>query len=277
MNKNQLIKTEIFHELHKQSSTFVLPNAWDAMSAKTFEQCGFKAIGTTSAGIAASLGYADGQNMPFEKLIEVLSSIANAVNVPVSADIEAGYGFTIEEIVSNVKEVIVAGAVGINIEDGTGDPHDPILDMTIQTENIAAIRELSDSLNVSLFINARTDMYWANVGDPEVRFQETVKRAKAYVEAGADCIFIPGLIDLEKIKELRKEILVPINLLDHPELPSLDELSKIGIERVSCGSGPFRATVTLLKSIGDEILNDGTFDQMSKNVLSYKDVAGMIK
>lgn len=277
MNKSQTIKTNRFHELHKQSSTFVLPNAWDAMSAKTFEQCGFKAIGTTSAGIATSLGYADGQNIPFEKLIEVLSSIVNAVNVPVSADIEAGYGFTVEEIVNNVREVIGAGAVGINIEDGTGDPDDPILDIPIQAENIAAIREFSDSSNASLFINARTDMYWANVGDPEARLGETLKRAKAFEEAGADCIFIPGLTDFEVIKELRKEIRVPINLLVHPELPSLGELSKIGIERVSCGSAPFRATITLLKSIGDEILNNGTFDQVSKDVLSYVHVAEMVK
>ena len=277
MNQKKLTKSKNFHELHTQSTTFVLPNAWDAISAKTFEQSGFQAIGTTSAGIAMSLGYADGQNMPFEKLIDTISTISNAVDIPVSADIEAGYGFTIEEIVNNVKQVIDAGAIGINIEDGTGNVEEPLHDLTIQTENIEAIRDLSDSLSMSLFINARTDLYWANVGAPEKRFEEALKRAKAYVEAGANCIFIPGLTDLETIKKFRKEISVPINLLAHSELPSLSDLSAIGIERVSCGSGPFRATVTHLKSISEEIFNTQSFDKMTKNVLSYADVAAMIK
>ena len=263
MNKTQLVKAEGFRELHKQAATFVLPDAWDVMSAKAFEQSGFKAIATTSAGIAKSLGYADGQDMPFEQLIEVVSLIANAVNVPVSADIEAGYGFTVEEIADNVRQVIEVGAVGINIEDGTGDFDGPVMDLDLQIENIIAIRALSDSLNASLFINARTDMYWANVGNPEVRFQEAIKRALAFESAGADCIFIPGLTDLKIIEEFRKEIAVPINLLAHPKLPSLKVLSQIGVERVSCGTGPFRAVSTLLKNISDEIINDRSFNEMT--------------
>lgn len=273
MLKNQLTKAKNFHDIHKQATTFVLPNAWNAISAKVFEERGFQAIGTTSAGIATSLGYADGQNLPFEKLIETIASITRAVNIPVSADIEAGYGFTIDEIVANVSEVIAAGAIGINIEDGTGDAEDPISDITVQVENIEAIKELSDSL----FINARTDMYWGNVGEPEARLEETIQRAKSYVKAGANCIFIPGMTDIEEIKTIRKEISVPINLLVNPNLPPLTDLSAIGIERVSCGSAPFRATVTLLKSIADEMYTDGTFNQISKNILSYDEVAGMVK
>lgn len=277
MLKDQLTKAKKFHDIHKQATTFVLPNAWNAISAKVFEERGFPAIGTTSAGIATSLGYADGQDLPFEKLIETIASITRAVNIPVSADIEAGYGFTIDEIVANVTEVIAAGAVGINIEDGTGDAEDPISDITVQVENIEAIKELSDTLNASLFINARTDMYWGNVGEPEARLEETVRRAKSYVKAGANCIFIPGMTTIEEIKTIRKEISVPINLLVNPNLPPLTDLSAIGIERVSCGSAPFRATVTLLKSIADEIYTDGTFNQVSKNILSYDEVADMVK
>ncbi|MHA6260180.1 isocitrate lyase/PEP mutase family protein [Sporosarcina sp. CAU 1771] len=277
MFKNQLIKVKDFHELHKQGPTFILPNAWNAISAKIFEEKGFKAIGTTSAGIAASFGYSDGQKLPFEMMIETISSITRAVNIPVSADIEAGYGFTIDELVNNVREVIIAGAIGINIEDGTGDLIDPLTDVLVQSENIEAIRELSNSLNIPLFINARTDLYWANVGEPEERLLETIHRANAYVEAGADCIFVPGVTDIEAIEILRKEITVPINLLSNPLLPTLEELSTIGIERVSTGSGPFRATVSMLNSIADELYNKGTFEQLTKNVLSYEEVEEMLK
>jgi len=157
-SKEQSLKAKTFHRLHQQSSTFVLPNAWDVISAKMFEECGFKAIGTTSAGIAASLGYLDGQSIPLNKMVETIENIAKSVNVPVSADIEAGYGQTVEEVLETVKAVAAAGAIGINLEDGTGDPNRPIFDISSQEEKIAAIKELSESRNMPLFINARTDL-----------------------------------------------------------------------------------------------------------------------
>ncbi len=262
-------KLEDFRKLHKLSSTFVLPNAWDVMSAKMFEKNGFKAIGTTSAGIAASLGYQDGEQIPFDQMLTVLERIVNAVNVPISADIEAGYGITVEEVVTNVQRIIETGAVGINIEDGTGDADEPIGDISSQTEKIAAIKERSITSESGLFINARTDIYWLGIGDPSSRFQKTLERVRAYEEAGADCIFIPGLYDKETIHNLRAEISCPINLLVSPDLPALEELSKIGIERVSTGSAPFRATVTLLEKLSEEINNDQTFHLMTENVLPY--------
>ncbi|SDJ06611.1 isocitrate lyase/PEP mutase family protein [Alteribacillus bidgolensis] len=266
-------KVKNFHELHYRSSTFVLPNAWDVISAKMFEESGFKAIGTTSAGIAASLGYTDGQNMPLNQMIETIERIAKSVNVPVTADIEAGYGQTVNEVLETVKKVIEAGAVGINLEDGTGNSIHPIYDISLQKEKIAAIRKMSDSINASLFINARTDMYWLNIGDPSLRFHETVKRAESYQEAGADCIFVPGLSDQKIIQCLRNAISCPINLLVNVETPSLMKLSEIGIERLSCGSAPFRTTVTLLKEISEEIINQGTIHKITNNVLSYGEIA----
>ncbi|MCS0671620.1 isocitrate lyase/phosphoenolpyruvate mutase family protein [Cytobacillus firmus] len=270
-SQRQSLKAKTFHRLHQQASTFVLPNAWDVISAKMFEEYGFKAIGTTSAGIAASLGYLDGQSIPLNKMVETIENIAKSVNVPVSADIEAGYGQTVEEVLETVKAVAAAGAIGINLEDGTGDPNRPIFDMSSQEEKIAAIKELSESRNMPLFINARTDLYWLNIGDSSTRLQEAVKRAKAYQAAGADCIFIPGLTDTKIIKSIREEISCPINLLVDPEMPSLTELSEIGIERLSCGSVPFRATLTFLRSMSEEIVNRQTFHQMTNgDVLSYK-------
>ncbi|MGY4689125.1 isocitrate lyase/PEP mutase family protein [Salibacterium sp. K-3] len=276
--KNQSLKAYDFHHLHRRSSCFVLANAWDVISAKMFEENGFKAIGTTSAGIAASLGYKDGESIPLEKMIEVIKSITSSVNVPVSADIEAGYGETVKEVVETVKKMIAAGVVGINIEDGTGNPVQPLYDLSFQKEKIAAIKELSNTaVDPSLFINARTDTYWLNVGDASTRFQETVKRAKEFEEAGADCIFVPGLTDLESIQHLREEISSPINLLAGPEMPSLTELSSIGIERLSCGSAPFRATVTLLKTLSEEIMDQQTFHHMTNDVMSYTKVADLVK
>ncbi|MBM7644585.1 2-methylisocitrate lyase-like PEP mutase family enzyme [Scopulibacillus daqui] len=269
-------KAEKFFQLHQRNSIFVLPNAWDAMSAKMFEGCGFEAIGTTSAGIAASLGFRDGQNMTFEQMIESISHIASSVNVPVSADIESGYGSTINEVLNHVKKVIEAGAVGINIEDGTGDPAHPIFDASVQKEKIKAIKEFSNSNDMPLFINARIDMYWLNIGDDSQRYKETIKRAQAYQEAGADCIFIPGLDDLEIIRSLRELISCPINLLVSPKLPSIAELSKMGIERVSCGSAPFRSTVTLLKKISEEIIDEGTFHLLTDDVIPYRKINDLI-
>lgn len=277
-SKEQSLKAETFHRLHQQSSTFVLPNAWDVISAKMFEECGFKAIGTTSAGIAASLGYLDGQSIPLNKMVETIENIAKSVSVPVSADIEAGYGHTVEEVLETVKVVAAAGAIGINLEDGTSDSNRPIFDISSQVDKIAAIKELSESRNMPLFINARTDLYWLNIGDSSTRLQEAIKRAKAYQDAGADCIFIPGLTDRKIIKKIREEISCPINLLVDQEMPSLSELSDIGIERLSCGSVPFRATLTFLRTISEEIVNRQTFQHMTNgDVLSYKRLTEFIQ
>ncbi|WP_096185661.1 isocitrate lyase/PEP mutase family protein [Evansella halocellulosilytica] len=277
INNDQLLKEKNFRDLHQQGSTFILPNAWDVISAKIFEESGFKAIGTTSAGIAASLGYPDGQSLPLEKMVETVENIAKSVDVPVSADIEAGYGENVEEVLETVKRIITAGAIGINLEDGTGDRDHPVFDLSTQVETITAIKEFSESNHFPLFINARTDIYWLNVGEASTRFNEAVKRAKAYQEAGADCIFIPGLHDKNAIQHIREEISCPINLLVNQEMPSLTELSNIGIERVSCGSAPFRATITMLQTMSEEIIKNQTFHQMTDDVLSYNRVAELME
>lgn len=244
VNNHHLAKVESFRQLHQQDTTFVLPNAWDPISAMVFEEAGFQAIGTSSAGIAASLGYSDGQHIPFEKMLEAIGNIARSVRVPVSADIESGYGETAEDVANAVKKITDTGVVGINLEDATGDPDLPLYDVALQAEKITAIKELVEATEKkSLFINARTDTYWLQTGDPATRLHETLKRLKAFEKAGADCVFIPGLHDREVIQELRKEITCPINLLASPDMPTLKELTDIGIDRVSCGSGPFRATV----------------------------------
>lgn len=278
MISEQLVaKAERFCALHKGQNTMILPNAWDVISAKMFEECGCKAIGTTSAGIAMSLGYPDGQEIPFETMLSVIKNMVNSVDVPVSADIESGYCKTTKEILHTIDQVISAGVVGINLEDGTGDINSPIYDPILQQEKISAIREHCDSIGFPLFINARTDIFWLNLGEPESRIDEAIHRVKLYEEAGADCVFVPALKDKEEIQKLRKAVNCPINLLAVPGLPSLQELSEIEIERVSTGSSPFRASVSLLKQIGDEIVNQRTFNKMIDDVLSYGEVSGLVK
>ncbi|WP_099361226.1 isocitrate lyase/PEP mutase family protein [Fredinandcohnia onubensis] len=277
INEQLIAKSELFRALHKGKKTMILPNAWDVISAKMFEECGCKAIGTTSAGVAMSLGYPDGQEIPFETMLSVIKNMVNAVDVPVSADIESGFGKTTKEILHTIEQLISAGVVGINFEDGTGDINSPIYDPILQQEKIAAIREYCDSIGFPLFINARTDIFWLNIGEPESRIDEAIHRVKLYEEAGADCVFVPALKDVDEIQKLRSAVKCPINLLAVPGLPSIDELSEIGIERVSTGSSPFRASTSLLKQIGDEIVNQRTFSKMTYNVLSYGEVSGLVK
>jgi len=269
MEGTQLVQKAMnFRNLHLNS--FILPNAWDALSAKIFEQCGFQALGTTSAGIAASRGYAD-RNMPFDTMLDAVRSIVQAVDIPVTVDIEDGYGETPEEVVETVKQVIHAGAVGINLEDSTMDPQKPLYDIPVQQKKIAAIRELGKSIGV--FINARTDPYWIKLETPSSKLEETIKRAHAYQEAGADCIFVPGIKTISDIRTLRQEIIGPINVLAGPGLPPANELAALGIQRISSGSGPFRAAVSLLQSIGQDMLDRGSFEQMtSTSKISYDDL-----
>lgn len=269
-------KYDVFARLHDQGKTFILPNAWDVSSAKIFKDMGFKAIGTTSAGIALSLGYQDGENIPFDEVLAVVDRIVKSVDIPVSVDMEAGYGSSIEEVVENAKKLMELGVVGINLEDGTNHPTEPIVSSTAHVEKITAIRALSKSLHQPLFINARTDFFWLNLHDKNTQLQSTITRAKKYKEAGADCIFVPGNLARETIERLRKEIAGPINLLSSPTLPTLEALAEIGIERVSTGSAPYRATVTLLKKISEQLYQEN-FDALNDSVMSYAAVQDLLK
>ena len=188
-----------FQELHTRNALFILPNAWDAGSAKIFEKAGYEAIATTSAGIAYSLGYADGEIVTMEELLPVVRQIVKRTTVPLSVDIERGYGATPEEVTKNVRAIIAAGAVGINIEDGypTDTPHaESYLEETaLQVTKIEQLAALKNELEIPFVINARTCAYLLNIGDADTRLEKTIERCNAYAAAGADCIFIPAALD----------------------------------------------------------------------------------
>jgi 2-methylisocitrate lyase-like PEP mutase family enzyme len=259
-SKSQVAKANLFRDLHRGPKILVLPNAWDVASARILENAGVAAIATTSAGVAFTLGYPDGQKISREEMLGVVARIAAKVKIPVSADIEAGYGSRPEDAALTARAVIEAGAVGLNLEDGTDDGQ--LLDLSLQLEKIAAVRESSRKMGVPLVLNARTDVYLLEVGQPEARFDEAVKRLTAFRDAGADCLFAPGIRDLEVISRLVRELEFPVNILAGPGSPSIPELEKIGVARVSLGSSTMRATLGLLQRIAEELQTTGTYDEL---------------
>jgi 2-methylisocitrate lyase-like PEP mutase family enzyme len=235
--QEQANKAELLRQLHKGPKILVLPNAWDVVSARIVEDAGFPAVATTSAGIANSLGYRDGQRVSREEMLDVVGRIARAVKVPVTADFEAGYGTIIEEMRLAAKGLVEAGAVGLNFEDVTGDDESTQVPIELQVAKIKTIRETSAAMGVPLVINARTDIYLIPIGPEESRFQRTVERSRAYREAGADCLFVPGLQDRELIAKLVKAVDAPLNILLQPNGPGIAELQKLGVARASAGTG----------------------------------------
>jgi 2-methylisocitrate lyase-like PEP mutase family enzyme len=255
----QKSKASAFRAMHRGPKALLLPNVWDVASARIIEEAGFGAIATTSAGIAFSLGYPDGQRISREEMLARVARIARAVRVPVTADAEAGYGDRPEDAAQTTREVIEAGAIGMNLEDGTGNPEHPLVDLSLQLEKIRAVREAALKAGVLLVLNARTDVYLDQVGAPEARYGETIKRSLAYRDAGADCIFVPGVRDADTISKLVREIQAPLNILAGPGSPSVPELEKLGVARVSLGSGPMRATLGLLRRMAQEVKSYGTY------------------
>lgn len=248
-------RARLFHSLHQGGDLLILPNAWDALSATIFEREGAKAIATTSAGMAAIFGYADGQQFPKNLLFIMVDRIVKSVSVPVTVDLEAGFGDTVEEICETVLGILKIGAVGINIEDA--DPKRPGLLFSIaeQTEKIRAIKALTRKLNVPLFVNARTDVFWLNLGVQEERLPETLARLQAYQEAGADGVFVPGLTDSDSIAEVVKTIKVPLNLLAGTWVKDLvTTLKPLGVARVTMGSAATRECAGHLKAITGQYL-----------------------
>jgi len=252
-------KANAFREMHRAGKTLVLANVWDVASARVMEEAGYQAIATSSAGVAFSLGYPDGQKISSEEMLARVARIARSVKVPVSADVEAGYGDHPEDAAETARGVIEAGAVGMNLEDGTDDAQHPLVDLTLQLEKIHAVREAALESSVLLVLNARTDVYLAQVGAPELRYGETVRRLLAYRDAGADCVFAPGLRDAETIAQLVRDVQCPVNILVGPGSPSVPELERLGVARVSLGSGPMRATLGLLRRMAEELKASGTY------------------
>jgi 2-methylisocitrate lyase-like PEP mutase family enzyme len=261
-------KAAQFRQWHQQPPLLALPNAWDAASARIFELAGFRAIATTSSGVAAALGYHDGQQMSREMRIEAVARIAHAVECPVTADIEAGYGNSIAEVVQMIKAVIATGVVGFNIEDSSKQGQKALVDPAYQVELIAALRELAAELDVPFVINARVDVFLLAIGEPERRFEEAVRRANAYLQAGADCVYPIGVLPGDVVANLVRAIDGPVNILGGPPMPTLPELERMGVARVSLAGGLMRSALSHLRTVARELLEHGTYASMSTESLS---------
>ena len=268
----QAKKSEALRKLHAGPRILILPNAWDVISARIVEDAGFPAIATTSAGVAAVLGYPDGQRAPRNEMLEMVARMARAVSVPVTADMEAGYCTSPAEMAEMAREVVGAGAVGLNLEDVTGDNESSHVELGLQMEKIAAVREASRMAGVPLVINARTDVYLMPIGAAETRFERTVERLRAYRKAGADCVFAPGIRDRETIGSVVRAVGAPLNILLQPGGPSVAELEKLGVARASIGSGMMRAALGTARNIAKALLEYQDHSDFFREAIPYDEV-----
>src|SRR5438132_6003220 len=257
-----------FGRFHHEAPLLGLPSVWVAASPRIVEQVGFRAIATTSSGVAAALGYSDGQHISRDMQIEAIARITRVVECPVTADIEAGYGNSIEEVLQTVKAVSTTGVVGINIEDSLKQQEKALVDISYQVELIKALRELAISMDVPFVINARVDVFLLALGEPERRFEHAVQRANAYLQAGADCIYPIGILDRNMIANLVKAINGPINILGGPPAPTLSEPEQLGVARVLLAGGLMRSVLGHVRAIAQELLESGTYTRMNTEALS---------
>ncbi len=315
-------------ELHHASQPLILINAWDAASAAMIEHCGLPAVATSSAAMANALGFPDGQFLPWAQMLAAVASVCRAVKVPVTADIESGFAPDVTALETSITQIIQAGAVGVNLEDvmsanpahqsadrqianpenadfknsGSANAEpirhgNPLFPLAEQIARIQATRRAAQAAGIHLVINARTDAYWQAGVSPDEAMRGTLERGKAYLQAGADCIFIPGLRNPDHIKTVIDHLsagyvppadlknnevhnihpVAPINILAGPGVPSIPELTKLGVKRVSYGSGPHRAAMGLLRRIASEARASGTFQTLIEGAVPYEEINGLFR
>ncbi len=255
-------KAERFRKLHQGPAILTLPNVWDAASARLVEQAGFPAVATGSAGVAFSLGYSDGEVIPLKEMLGQVRRIVRVVSVPVTADLEAGY----DDIGRTAEGLLEAGAIGLNLEDYQ---RGNLVELQAQVAKIRTVRSVGERAGVAIVINARTDIFLEQIGEPETRLARSVERLRAFRDAGADCLFVPGVRDEPTIKSLVEALAFPLNILAGPGAPLVGRLEQLGVARVSFGSGPMRATLGLMKRIAEEIRDGGAFNLVLDGAVLY--------
>lgn len=261
-----------FRALHTADEPIVLVNAWDVASARIIEAAGARAVATTSAGVAWSLGAPDGDVLARDLAVDLVRRIAGAVDVPVTADIESGFGATPDEVGETVRAVLAAGAVGVNIEDGLHDGTPALRDVDEQCARLRAARSAADEAGVPLYVNARVDTFLRGSGG----LAETVARAYAYLGAGADGVFVPGVVDPDLVAAIVAGIPAPVNILTGPGAPSIPELAKLGVRRLSLGSSVAEAAYGVARRAAEEAYGAGTYDSLA-GALDYGEVNGLLR
>jgi 2-methylisocitrate lyase-like PEP mutase family enzyme len=244
--KTQQQYAETFRGLHKKGDPLVLFNAWDAATAKAIAKA-FPAVATSSAAVASALGFADGEDVPFDMVTSLVSRITAAVSVPVSIDLEAGYGDTPDAAAESAAKILNAGAIGINIEDGLSGGKRQLVSLKQHAAKIKAVRDTAQKFGIHLFINARTDPFLRKFGSPGECLDEALRRARAYADAGADGIFVPGLTELALIEQFALLTPLPVNVMVTQGVPKISDLARVGVQRVSLGPWPMMAAMRVIE------------------------------
>ena len=261
------VRVQSFRRLHDGSGILVLPGVWDVASARIFAAQGFPALGSTSSGVAWTLGYPIGQAAEWPVFLSACRALARAVEIPVSFDLEAGFATSPEGVCERVREAIEAGACGINIEDGFVDGR--FAEASVLEDKLRAIRELCAKLDSPLFVNARTDVYLGGVAEETQRLGEAIRRAQRYTDAGADGLFVPGVLEPDAIATLAKETPLPLNVYALPGLPSAARLKELGARRVSLGCGPLQSVLARTRAIANAVRRDGDWGSFTEDWLDH--------
>ncbi|MGB3453442.1 MAG: isocitrate lyase/phosphoenolpyruvate mutase family protein [Moheibacter sp.] len=264
----QARKAEGFRQLHHQNTPLILPNIWNPLGALMLQDMDYKAVATSSSAIAQTLGWPDGEKLPFDLLLKSLKLISDKVSIPVSADVESAYASTENELEENINLLLDTGIAGINYEDSdkkTGELI-PIEDLA---RRIHLIRKISEARDIPLFINARIDTYThGNHLTSDQKLQETVKRAEAYKNAGADCVFPILITDPNHIKTLISEVDLPLNVMVFPGIPDLKELAQMGVKRISLGGGFMKIALQPMKKLAERLQNLEGLDELFGNEIN---------
>ena len=257
-----------FKQLHDGSRLLHLPNAWDAGSARLFESLGAPAIATTSAGVAWAAGYADGGQMPVDVAIAVAANIARVLTVPLSVDFENGYDDDPQAVALSVLRLIDAGVAGINLEDGHDAPQ-------VLAAKIAAIKELAAQEGKDIFINTRTDVYLKALAPEGERVAEVLRRAALYQGAGADGLFVAGIVKTDDIAQVVAAVAVPVNVMDWPDVPNAETLMQLGVRRLSAGSGIPQALWAAAADMAKGFLATGDAGPLIGKAMAYGDLQAL--
>jgi 2-methylisocitrate lyase-like PEP mutase family enzyme len=278
LNVSDLVqKAERLRALHHGDRILVLPNVWDAGGARMLEWLGYPAVATASWSVACSLGYDDRQTITLDAMLDAVGRVARAVQVPVTADMEWGYAEQPEEVAANMRRVLQAGAVGINLEDSIREG-EILFPMEFQCDRIRAVREMARQEGVPLFINARTDVFIPVVpGTEEEKVDEALRRGKAYLEAGGDCFYPILLGDLDALTRLRAALQAPINVFAPTSRATLRELEAAGIARVSLGPALMWSALTTMRNIAVDLQNYGSFDAFTRDVITMDEVRQFVR
>jgi 2-methylisocitrate lyase-like PEP mutase family enzyme len=264
----QTQRAHAFHRLHAEG-ILLLANAWDAGTARLVERAGGRALATTSAGVAWAHGYPDGDRLPVSLLAATVAEIARGAAVPLSVDAEGGYSDDPAVVGENIGALIEAGAVGINIEDGTSPPD-------LLCAKIEQAKRAGERRGVDLFVNARTDVYLRGLVDGDRRIPETLARAARYAAAGADGIFVPGVTAAAEIRTIAAGVTLPLNVLARPDLPPAAELATLGVRRLSAGSGLTSAAYGRIASLTAAFLRDGSSAPLAEGAMPYVEINALM-